>query len=184
MARQYQLNICGGGSMAKSRHDNHAHQSKSESVASDTSIVFTNDWQQHATGSLQRGQSFTLLYDSQRLPQERSTYNGLPTWNILAHVQFAPHRTISQIALQTPGTDEILKAQIDIPEDTTEVVLWFSNSGRSGQEYWDSNFGNNYRFVVRDANVRDVPSAPYDEGTNQGRTKNSKRNRATNASAD
>jgi hypothetical protein len=170
--------------MAKPRHDTHAHQSKSEAVASDTSVVFTNDWQQSVTGPLKRGQSFTLLYDSNRLPRERSTYNGLPTWNILAHVQFAPHRTVTQVALQTPGTDEILKAHIDIPADTTEVILWFSNSGRSGQEYWDSNFEKNYRFSVNDSTVRDTSSAALEEVSNQGRSKNAKRNRGTDANAE
>jgi hypothetical protein len=45
--------------------------------------VFSKDWQENVIGQLKPGTSFEVVYDSNRLPEIRDTYNGLPAWSIL-----------------------------------------------------------------------------------------------------
>jgi len=51
-------------------------------------ITFTADWRETTFGNLVPGRTVQILYDPARLPQERSSYNGMPTWSITAYYQF------------------------------------------------------------------------------------------------
>jgi hypothetical protein len=50
------------------------------------------------------------------------------------------------------GEGTILVCRIEVPQYTDHLSIWFLNTGKSGAQYWDSNFGKNYifRFVVED----------------------------------
>ena len=129
-------------------------------------IEFTVDWQAKVQGVLRPGGRFTVRYDSKRLPEERSTYNGLQTWNIFAFASFSGAPAVQQ-ALKTPGGPGLMTQEFEIPEDARDITLWFMNTGRSGQEFWDSHYGQNYcfRFPQLDlelvsASVVPTPDAP------------------------
>ena len=121
-------------------------------------ITFTRTWEQLPSGNLVPGSTVVIDYDPNRLPNERSNYNGAPTWSITAFYRFSPNGPIAsqQLEIQTgdvvtrfsddPVEATMMTASINIPADAEELILWFLNTGRSGSEYWDSNLGQNYVF--------------------------------------
>jgi hypothetical protein len=143
-------------------------------------ITFTKSWQQLPFGNLVPGRTVHIRYDANRLPEERSNYNGVPTWTITAFYQFSPAgpvhgnqlevpsgRVVSRIA-DDPVEATFMTTSIEIPDDAEELIMWFMNSGRSGRQFWDSDYGANYlfRFTSLDiqgetATVVSDPQTPY-----------------------
>ena len=143
-------------------------------------ITFTMGFRQVAKGDLQPGKKFTIYYDAERLPNERSTYQGEPAWSITAYVKFSetgqPHpyvlesRTghVRRKLTNRSGSGTIMEAHVPVPLNASEVILWFVNTGRSGAVYYDSDYGRNYwfRFVQNDIRVLSDqvvsdPQTPY-----------------------
>ncbi len=130
-------------------------------------IVFGRDWSQAVRGQLQPGRAFHLSYDSARLPEVRDTYNGLPTWSIVAFAQFhPPDGPVTKKALEFHH-GEVMGQTFDIPPDADELVLWFSNSGRSGRVFYDSDYGRNYRFRFPGHDIRLVSARFSAEGDDE-----------------
>lgn len=116
-------------------------------------LRFLSGWVTAQTGELRRGGRLVVEYDPDRLPNLRATYNGMATWAIYAHVRFHPRGQYSTGGLlqylhadppQPLEQPRSLARELDVPEDATQVELWFSNSDRSGRTEWDSRFGQNY----------------------------------------
>jgi hypothetical protein len=143
-------------------------------------ITFTRTWEQVPFGNFVPGQTVQIAYDPNRLPQERSSYDGVPTWSITAFYQFAPNGPVQSRQLDMPAGPSpvrfspdaveatFMTTSIDIPDDAGELILWFLNTGQSGMTYWDSAYGANYvfRFTSLDiegqeANVTSDPATPY-----------------------
>jgi hypothetical protein len=133
---------------------------------SNTVLTFTSNWQQYVIGDLEPGSQVLIAYDSNRLPNERSNYNGSPTWSIIAFYRFASDAPIQQVTLEfegagmVPGPQQTVSngssfmyATIDIPQDAQSLETWFLNSGRSGFQYWDSDFGQNYQFRFASSDI-------------------------------
>jgi len=117
---------------------------------------------------------------AERLPNERSTYQGTPTWSITAYVKFSETGQPQSYVLKSltgpvrrkttneSGSGTIMKANVPVPVNASEVILWFVNTGRSGAVYYDSDYGRNYWFrfvqndirVISDQIVSD-PETPY-----------------------
>ena len=143
-------------------------------------ITFTMGFRQVAKGDLQPGKKFTIYYDAERLPNERSTYQGEPAWSITAYVKFSetgqPHPYVleSRTGPRSPEDHQQIGKRNDhgghvpVPVNASEVILWFVNTGRSGAVYYDSDYGRNYwfRFVQNDIRVLSDqvvsdPETPY-----------------------
>ncbi len=143
-------------------------------------ITFTKNWQQLPSGNFVPGQTVYIRYDAARLPEERSNYNGAPTWTITAFYQFSPGGPVRGNQLETPTGQVVpsisadpldatfMTTTIDIPDDAAELIMWFMNTGRSGRQFWDSDYGANYvfRFTSLDiqgetATVTGDPQTPY-----------------------
>jgi hypothetical protein len=125
-------------------------------------LVFTGDFQQNVAGELKTGAEVTILFDSNRLPFERSTNEkGKAEWTISAFAQFAPEGAVSEIKLapakKGKTADSTLKGVFTVPADSQEAIIWFLNTGKSGNLYFDSAFGKNYRFPVI-AEVTETPA--------------------------
>ncbi len=133
-------------------------------------IIFTKDFRVVVRGDLQAGRPAKILYDAARLPSERSEENGAKAWTIKAFYKFIEQGPVHEIDLQEglgtmqtkmsndTGEGTIMSCHITIPPGVDHVTLWFLNTGKSGAEYWDSNFGRNYifRFMVDDFQVDSV----------------------------
>ncbi len=131
-------------------------------------LVFTGDFRQDVTGELKSGAEVTILFDSERLPFERSLdEKGKSAWSISAFYQFAPGEEIYKVNLlpekgrkKTKAESEptFLKGVLSVPPESREAIIWFLNTGTTGNEYYDSDFGKNYRFpVLPDASVEPEP---------------------------
>lgn len=121
--------------------------------AINTTLSFTEDFQQTVTEPLKAGSEVTILFDSNRLPFERSTNEkGKAEWSISAFYQFAADGAVKEVKLaaakKAASQETVLKGNISVPQDATEAILWFLNTGKSGNYYFDSAFGKNYRFPV------------------------------------
>ncbi|MGD0044503.1 MAG: DUF6209 family protein [Isosphaeraceae bacterium] len=130
-------------------------------------ITFAMSFRHVAVGDLQPGKDFSIYYDAERLPNERSTHQGKPAWSITAYVKFSetdqPHpyvlesRTgrVRRKITDRSGCGTIMEAHVPVPLNASEVILWFVNTGRSGAVYYDSDYGRNYwfRFVQNDIRV-------------------------------
>ena len=144
-------------------------------------ITFTADWRETTFGNLVPGRTVQILYDPARLPQERSSYNGMPTWSITAYYQFTANGVVQSRQLEMPAGEPPMRfaagdlaeasymtTAIDIPEEASELIVWFLNTGRSGMQDWDSAYGANYvfRFTSLDiqgeeASISSDPATPY-----------------------
>jgi hypothetical protein len=121
-------------------------------------LVFKGDFRQDLSGDLKSGAEVTILFDSQRLPLERSLdEKGKSAWTISAFYQFAPGEEIYKVNLlpektrkKTKSESEptLLKGVLSVPTGSREAIIWFVNTGTTGNEYYDSDFGKNYRFPV------------------------------------
>jgi len=135
------------------------------------SITFTKDFQTLVHGVLLPGRTVTLVYDAERLPNERSQDQGQKAWTINAFYKFVEQGGEVHVTdlwsetgvVRTKLTDELgsgtmMICRISIPENADHLSVWFLNTGKSGAQFWDSNLGRNYifRFVVEDFNVSSV----------------------------
>jgi hypothetical protein len=118
-------------------------------------VVFKGDFQLDVSGEIKSGSEVAILFDAERLPFERSQdEKGKSAWTISAFSQFAPGGEISKVDLlpEKPRkkTDEttLLKGVLSVPSGSEEAIIWFLNTGKTGNEYYDSDFGKNYRFSV------------------------------------
>jgi hypothetical protein len=133
-------------------------------------ITFTKDFQQLVHGDLLPGRTVTLLYDAERLPNERSLDQGQKAWTIKAFYKFFERGEVRATDLWSetgvvltklsnePGEGTMMTCGITLPEDADHLTVWFLNTGKSGAQFWDSNFGRNYifRFVVEDLDIESV----------------------------
>jgi hypothetical protein len=140
-------------------------------------IAFKKNFQQLVHGDLVPGTKVKILYDSDRVPAERSMEDGHKAWTIRAFYKFVEAGPVHQVDLWTESgamqskmsndTAEgtIMVCSIYIPEGADHMSIWFLNTGKSGAEFWDSNFGRNYifRFVVEDFQVESVKVVPVPE---------------------
>jgi len=111
------------------------------------------------TGRLVAGGIVTVEYEPGRMTTCRDTHNGYPAWDLRAFVKFNPSgvgldQSVRSFVTNngTPTTTAFaLPAEFSIPADTTDMELWFWNSGLGGgyacQDY-DSNAGQNYPYEV------------------------------------
>jgi hypothetical protein len=134
------------------------------------SITFTKDFKQLVHGDLQPGKTVTLIYDAERLPNERSQEQEQKAWTIQVFYKFFEQGEVRATDLWSetgtvlgkmsndPGEGTMMIGRIDLPPDADHLTVWFLNTGKSGAQYWDSNFGKNYvfRFVVDDLHIESV----------------------------
>ena len=117
-------------------------------------LKFLDGWREVQEGEIVRGGRLILEYDSQRLPVCRFHVSSLARWDISVEGRFWPGG--KSFAYTWPGR-EIMPSTIldppyavDVPDDATEVEMWFKNTDErpGGCLTWDSRFGRNYLFRV------------------------------------
>jgi hypothetical protein len=113
-------------------------------------IHFAADWSETVDGTVERGSPVIIDFDLDRTPSCRQTYNGLPTWEVLAEYRFdggSVHQTpVTSVSNQSSRAEAA--AIIGIPEEARELEIWFKNTDRAGCVLYDSNFSRNYRFSL------------------------------------
>lgn len=137
-------------------------------------ITFTKDFRQLVHGNLEPGTTVMIVYDAERLPNERSTDNGQKAWTIQAFYKFTEQGEVRSTDLWSetgevltkvdnePGEGTMMICSIELPADADHLTLWFLNTGKTGAQFWDSNFDRNYifRFVTNDFHITSVRVVP------------------------
>lgn len=122
---------------------------------------FNGDWTERLDGDPVQGGELAVDYDLVRLPQIRQHYREAAVWDIVAYVRFHPDAQILTASVTKPVYASPGGATIDrapavatfpVPGDAAEVEFWFLNIGYGPYppKAWDSRYGQNYRFAVRD----------------------------------
>jgi hypothetical protein len=125
-------------------------------------------------GNLEPGTPVIIVYDAERLPNERSTDNGQKAWTIQAFYKFTERGEVRATDLWSetgkvltkldnePGEGTMMISKIELPADADHLTLWFLNTGETRAQFWDSNFGRNYifRFVANDFHITSVHVVP------------------------
>lgn len=115
-------------------------------------IEFLADWTTATAGVPAAGEPLVVAYDLGRLPDCRSRYHGLPTWEVLAFYRFDGGAVSEVVLTKADGTERLAApATIEVPPEAGSIELWFMNSDNTGCVAWDSRFGENYRFSFQQA---------------------------------
>jgi hypothetical protein len=125
-------------------------------------IAFMSDWSQEAEGSIQPGERLTIKYAPDRAQVRHVCHHG--GWMVTAFVRFPPaaevntHRVVETSGQSEPGgiprfprkaITTTSSYELTVPEDATEVEIWFRNIAVCGEQaWWDSRYGQNFRFQV------------------------------------
>ena len=117
-------------------------------------LEFTEEWQIHQLGRLVAGHTFEVDYALERISaqiQELSS-EDLSSLRLFANVQFDEEPALKYPFTAThcsePVKSVLIMPTIEIPQRARLMRLWFSASYKS-RNYFDSNFGDNYWFVIR-----------------------------------
>jgi hypothetical protein len=112
-------------------------------------ITFRADGTIVQSGSLRAGSSVKVHYDLDRLTQCRGTMGGYPQWSIsgFASSNGGTAQSFETSVAAANGTRTTIDATIQLAS-AGDLALWFENTNRWGCNAWDSNYGNNFHFVV------------------------------------
>ena len=121
-----------------------------------TTINFSKDWQENLTGELTPRGKFTINYDESRLTCFRTSYRGLPSWQIDVGIQFDDNGQVQYKSLRQEQNNYLSPVEIDIPANAQKVNIWFENygydpyntSGNNNTRCYDSDYGKNYSFQL------------------------------------
>ncbi len=109
-------------------------------------VAFHADWNEVTeVGPVRAGGRLKLRYAPERLPNCRAHRYGMPAWSILAYWSAEGHDP-TYVPLRNNGA--MLEAEIDVPEDVSELSVWFYANDYYGCREYDSNLNENYVFAV------------------------------------
>ena len=124
--------------------------STQQGLQAETTISFSFDWQTRQSSALVKGNRLRIEYAASRIQSCLGNYEDNPAWVATAHYVLgdAPERTV-QVGGYTPsGFSSIVELDRE-----GELTMWFEVTNRWGCPWFDSAYGQNYRFSVTDAST-------------------------------
>jgi Family of unknown function (DUF6209) len=122
-------------------------------------VTFTRDFHELMRGNLRPGAPLLVRYDPARIIPPGDPYVfGDPRAPIQVHAAFrdggsavsavltSPVGVLPHPAVDATGRGSMLTATLDCPPDADDVRLWFSYVGPTGETFYDSDHGKNFRF--------------------------------------
>jgi len=103
-------------------------------------------------GNIRPGGQLRVEYDPARF--QPSTQTVVTGRELVCHVQFDPgshHHAVvaSELAMSAaPAVFRHVPFTVSIPNDATNLEIWFESRGPDGTVAWDSRYGQNYAFAV------------------------------------
>jgi hypothetical protein len=116
-------------------------------------VRFSEGWNISQSGYLIAGKSFEIEYALERIEQQlvQGTGSDSAPWCLLAKVQFddGPVHSYPLLAAHLEHPEKVigLLPTVQIPEQARRMTIWFF-AFHNTQSYFDSNFGQNYNFVI------------------------------------
>jgi hypothetical protein len=118
-------------------------------AAPPTTLSFAADWSVAQSAPVVSGGKATIHYDLARLPHCRAQYHGGPAWGIVAFWAVDGGQAFSAPVTQFQGGVNVpVDATFDVPPGS-DLAVWFLNSDEFGCSEWDSSFGRNFHFALR-----------------------------------
>jgi len=116
-------------------------------------LRFSEEWRTLQQGELLAGDSFELHYSFARIAQQfRSDLIEDSPWCLYAKVQFddGPVQNYPLLAAHREYPEKVIGIvpTVQIPTNARRMTLWFF-AFRDSSSYFDSNFGQNYQFVIK-----------------------------------
>jgi hypothetical protein len=112
-------------------------------------ITFGSDWSITQSAPLVAGQAAILRYDTDRQPQCRATYHGLPAWAIIASFHGDDSSNVTTVTVNDgSSTANPVDVAITVPYGP-DFSVWFHASDEYGCSTWDTNYGQNFHFAVQ-----------------------------------
>lgn len=110
-------------------------------------VAFESDWTIQQSGPLAQSKPARILYDAERLTECRGDQHGRPAWAITGYFSLngAPAESFHVAGLSASGSQD---APIILLPHPGDLAVWFHNTNRWGCSAYDSDFGENYSFVV------------------------------------
>lgn len=115
----------------------------SDAALGEATITFASDFSENVAGVLAEGGKLTIAYDAGRLAACVGTQGGVPQYAITAHYRLDGVEGSVVVAGLTNGQSPTIEL-----DGVGELELWFEATNKWGCHAWDSDFGQNYRFVV------------------------------------
>jgi len=122
--------------------------------ATNATLRFAADWSETQEGTLLAGGAVVIDYDLSRLDScIGDTYMGQRTWSVTAYARFDGGDVVAEPAYACDDArcddPRARLVELEVPEDASELELWFGTAGRACASAWDTDFGRNYRFAIR-----------------------------------
>ena len=128
-----------------------ADESSDSSDAKAVAVLsFGADWSVEQSAPLVEGRKVRIEYDEERLPDCRGEMNGNPAWSITAYSSINEAEPETTLVAGFSPTGQDPDPVIDL-EEAGDLAIWFSVHNRWGCIEYDSDFGNNFNFVVEPA---------------------------------
>jgi hypothetical protein len=113
-----------------------------------STLTFSSDWTETAAGPLVAGAPITIDYDADRLPTCRASSEiGTPGWSITAFYAVNGVELGSVTVAGVGLANASPPATFTVPFAGT-LAIWFQGTDDTGCSAYDSNYGQNYGFVV------------------------------------
>jgi len=113
-------------------------------------IAFGSDWSAELSGSLRAGRTVTIAYDPARASECAAYQGGVPQFATTGYAQLAggPVQTFWAAGnASAPGT----RSEVVLPKGRGgDLAIWFETTSRYGCHSFDSAFGANYHFDVKE----------------------------------
>ena len=114
-----------------------------------TTITFTGDFAESASGPVVAGDSIRIAYDLDRVTDCRGSTGGSEVWGVTGYAQFDGGTPTSfAVSKLDGGKVEPVQASLAVPAFARSVAFWFEANNRWGCHAYDSNMGDNYTFTV------------------------------------
>jgi hypothetical protein len=102
-------------------------------------------------GTLRAGNDLMIDYELARAASCRATYNGLQSWDVIAHWRF-DGGAVAGGSLSAPynlAERESIPLEIAVQTGARDFEVWFENTDYTGCDAWDSDFGRNFHFALQ-----------------------------------
>jgi hypothetical protein len=132
-------------------------------LGGESTVSFNRDWTVTRSSDLVTGSTLRISYDAQRMPDCRQEQGGQPLWSITGYWSLAGQSGSFAAGGASPTTNPLPPI---IPlNQAGELQVWFQVHNRSGCMAWDSDFGRNFRFQVRQAGptIRFLPQGRVEQ---------------------
>lgn len=113
-------------------------------------LTFGADWKAELSGSLRAGRTVTVAYDAARVSECAAYQGGVPQFATTGHAQLGDGPVLDFWAAGNAASPSV-RSEFTLPKGAGgDLAVWFETTSRYGCHSFDSAFGANYHFTVKE----------------------------------